>query len=100
MFIRIDKYIIGVSTVNDITDCYTRFFRDFPSCTGFNSFTKFKMTTWKLPRIVAVRTDPLTQQQPVTLPYHDTYTNMRPCIQLIINVINSMVLTRISHQAA
>jgi len=61
MLIRIDKDIVGESTGFDITDFYSCFFLDFPPRTGLYSFTKFKVSTRKLPRIFTVGTDSLPQ---------------------------------------
>jgi len=86
MLICIDKDIIGETTGYDITDFYSRLFLDFPPCTGLDSFTKFKMPAGKLPRIFTVGTDSLPQQQPVTIPDHDPYTDMRSPVHRTIKI--------------
>jgi hypothetical protein len=86
MLICIDKDVIGESTGYDITDFYSRLFLDFPPCTGLDGFTEFKMPAGKLPRIFTVGTDSLPQQQPVAIPDHDPYADMRSPVHWTIKI--------------
>jgi hypothetical protein len=86
MPVRIEKDIVGVSTGYDVTDLYSRFFLDFPPGTGFYSFTKLEMPAGKLPRIFTVGADSLAQQQPVAIPDHDSYADMRSSVHRTFQV--------------
>jgi hypothetical protein len=68
--------------MKDVTYRYSGLFTNFTLRTGFHRLTEFQMTAWKLPGILTVFTDPFTQQKPVTVPYHDANTDMRPFAHL------------------
>lgn len=80
MFFSIDKYIIGVSARDDITDRDAGFFFNFTPGTIHNCFTELKMPARKLPGIFTVCADSLAEQKTVAIPYQDTNTYMRSFI--------------------
>jgi hypothetical protein len=76
--VRLDKNIICITGVDEITNRDADFFRNFTHGASFHRLAEFEMTARQLPAFLAASIDASAQQKAAVFPHHYAYTDSRP----------------------